>query len=336
MAFAAGALSAVARAAGSRGHRRRGARLRFADIVRQEYLAVGVRAPCTRRSTSRPSPAGRAQLQTFGQDASTARRTRRRVPRGCRASSSGPDGVACTTKHFPGGGPQKDGEDPHFAYGREQVYPGGRFEEHLEPFRAAIAAGTSGIMPYYGMPVGLSSTGSGRGGRLRLQPADRHRPAPRGARLRRHRLHRLGPGHRRRDLRPAASPPAPGASSTCPRRADGSGSSRPVRPVRRRGVPRPACSSCAHRAGREARLDESARRLLRTSSCSACSTTRTSTRTRPSAWWAPPAFRAAGHRAQAEAVTVLSNDAVLPLPGGAAYCTSKASTPDVAGATARW
>jgi beta-glucosidase len=58
------------------------------------------------------------------------------------------------TKHFPGGGPQKDGEDPHFAYGREQVYPGGRFDYHLPPFEAAFAAGTAQIMPYYGMPVG--------------------------------------------------------------------------------------------------------------------------------------------------------------------------------------
>ena len=58
------------------------------------------------------------------------------------------------TKHFPGGGPQKDGEDPHFPYGREQVYPGGKFELPPEPFEAAFAAGTSQIMPYYGMPVG--------------------------------------------------------------------------------------------------------------------------------------------------------------------------------------
>ena len=57
-------------------------------------------------------------------------------------------------KHFPGGGPQLDGEDPHFAYGREQVYPGGRFDLHLTPFGAAFAAGTSQIMPYYGMPIG--------------------------------------------------------------------------------------------------------------------------------------------------------------------------------------
>jgi beta-glucosidase len=59
------------------------------------------------------------------------------------------------TKHFPGGGPQKDGEDPHFPYGREQVYPGNNFSYHLRPFEAAFAAGTAMIMPYYGMPVGM-------------------------------------------------------------------------------------------------------------------------------------------------------------------------------------
>ncbi|MGZ4382361.1 MAG: glycoside hydrolase family 3 C-terminal domain-containing protein, partial [Gaiellaceae bacterium] len=62
--------------------------------------------------------------------------------------------VACMTKHFPGGGPQADGEDPHFPYGKDQVYPGGRFEEHLRPFESAFAAGTAQIMPYYGRPVG--------------------------------------------------------------------------------------------------------------------------------------------------------------------------------------
>lgn len=67
--------------------------------------------------------------------------------------------VACMTKHFPGGGPQKDGEDPHFWYGREQVYPTGSFEYHLEPFLAAIDAGTSAMMPCCGMPVGLTYRG---------------------------------------------------------------------------------------------------------------------------------------------------------------------------------
>ena len=38
---------------------------------------------------------------------------------------------------------QKDGDDPHFAYGREQVYPGGNFDYHLRPFQAAFDAGAS-------------------------------------------------------------------------------------------------------------------------------------------------------------------------------------------------
>jgi beta-glucosidase len=58
------------------------------------------------------------------------------------------------TKHFPGGGPQADGEDPHFPYGKDQVYPGGMFEHHMRVFEAAFAAGTAQIMPYYGRPVG--------------------------------------------------------------------------------------------------------------------------------------------------------------------------------------
>jgi beta-glucosidase len=48
--------------------------------------------------------------------------------------AAGPDSVAHDHSNFPGGGPQRDVEDPHFAHGREQVYPGGRQEYHLAPF----------------------------------------------------------------------------------------------------------------------------------------------------------------------------------------------------------
>ncbi|HYP74296.1 MAG TPA: glycoside hydrolase family 3 N-terminal domain-containing protein, partial [Microbacterium sp.] len=74
--------------------------------------------------------------------------------RGLQGERLGPDSVIAMAKHFPGGGPQKDGEDPHFTYGKEQVYPGGQFRYHLEPFIAAIEAGVGQMMPYYGMPVG--------------------------------------------------------------------------------------------------------------------------------------------------------------------------------------
>ena len=64
------------------------------------------------------------------------------------------ESVICMTKHFSGGGPQKDGEDAHFPYGAEQVYPGDNFDYHVRPFtEGAFPANTGQIMPYYGIPV---------------------------------------------------------------------------------------------------------------------------------------------------------------------------------------
>jgi beta-glucosidase len=59
------------------------------------------------------------------------------------------------TKHFPGGGPQKEGIDPHFKVQKGQVYPGDNFDDHLIPFEASFRAGTAEIMPYYGVPMGI-------------------------------------------------------------------------------------------------------------------------------------------------------------------------------------
>ncbi|MCB0158150.1 MAG: glycoside hydrolase family 3 C-terminal domain-containing protein, partial [Caldilineaceae bacterium] len=92
---------------------------------------------------------------TFGEDAELVGDLVAAYIRGFQGSELGPTSVSCMTKHFPGGGPQKDGEDPHFPYGREQVYPGDNFDYHLGPFEKAFEAGTAQIMPYYGMPVGI-------------------------------------------------------------------------------------------------------------------------------------------------------------------------------------
>src|SRR6185312_8088208 len=56
-----------------------------------------------------------------------------------------------------------DGEDPHFPYGKDQVYPGGMFEYHMRVFEAAFDAGTAQIMPYYGRPVGTELEAVGFG-----------------------------------------------------------------------------------------------------------------------------------------------------------------------------
>jgi beta-glucosidase len=127
---------------------------RYADIARQEYLAAGLRVALHPQIDLATEPRWARIGMTFGEDADLTSRLVTAYIRGFQGTQLGRDSVATMTKHFPGGGPQKDGEDPHFAYGREQVYPGGQIEYHLRPFRAAIAAGTSQMMPYYGMPVG--------------------------------------------------------------------------------------------------------------------------------------------------------------------------------------
>ncbi|MDF9277934.1 glycoside hydrolase family 3 N-terminal domain-containing protein [Arthrobacter sp. EH-1B-1] len=132
---------------------------RFADTARQEYLAVGLRAALHPTVDLATEPRWARQYSGFGQDPELTGKLAAAYLDGFQGHLVGSRSVACMTKHFPGGGPQKDGEDPHFPYGREQVYTGGRFEDHLLPFRDALAAGTSAIMPYYGMPVGLSRNG---------------------------------------------------------------------------------------------------------------------------------------------------------------------------------
>ncbi|MDF2044615.1 glycoside hydrolase family 3 N-terminal domain-containing protein [Microbacterium sp. Kw_RZR3] len=131
----------------------------FAEVARREYVAVGIRAALHPQIDLATEPRWGRQAQTLGQDAARVTEFTAAYLQGFQGDELGPESVACTTKHFPGGGPQLDGEDAHFPYGREQVYPGGMFDYHLEPFREAIRRGTAGMMPYYGMPVGLEVDG---------------------------------------------------------------------------------------------------------------------------------------------------------------------------------
>jgi beta-glucosidase len=125
----------------------------FANIARQEYIAVGLRSALHPVADLATEPRWARINGTFGEDNALSAQLTAAYIRGFQGKEVGPQSVACMTKHFPGGGPQMDGEDPHFAYGREQVYPGDNFDYHLLPFEAAFEAGTATIMPYYGMPI---------------------------------------------------------------------------------------------------------------------------------------------------------------------------------------
>ncbi|MDA8438776.1 MAG: glycoside hydrolase family 3 C-terminal domain-containing protein [Propionibacterium sp.] len=125
----------------------------YADTVRREYLAVGIRTALHPQIDLATEPRWARVSGVFSESADVTTRQAVAYVKGLQGDTIGAESVSAMAKHFPGGGPQKDGEDPHFAYGREQVYPGGQFDLHLEPFKAVIAAGVSQIMPYYGMPV---------------------------------------------------------------------------------------------------------------------------------------------------------------------------------------
>ena len=159
-AFAAGAMSAWPEPLGLAALRDPERVREFAEIARQEYVAVGIRSSLHPQIDLGTEPRWGRQFHTFGNDSAFVAEVAAAYVEGFQLDRDlGPTSVATMAKHFPGGGPQLDGEDPHFPYGREQVYPGGRFDDHLLPFRRAIEAGTSALMPYYGMPIGLELDG---------------------------------------------------------------------------------------------------------------------------------------------------------------------------------
>jgi beta-glucosidase len=125
----------------------------FADIVRKEYLAVGIRVALHPQIDLATEPRWARISGTFGEDARLTALLTKAYIEGFQRESLGPHSVACMTKHFPGGGPQTEGLDPHFEFHKGQIYPGKNFDYHLIPFEAAFAAKTAAIMLYYGVPM---------------------------------------------------------------------------------------------------------------------------------------------------------------------------------------
>ncbi len=125
----------------------------FADIARQEYIAVGIRESLHPQVDLTTEPRWPRIAGTFGEDANLSARMAKAYIFGFQGEKLGPKSVATMTKHFPGGGPQFEGLDPHFPFQKGQVYPGNNFNYHLIPFEAAFAAHTAAIMPYYGVPM---------------------------------------------------------------------------------------------------------------------------------------------------------------------------------------
>ena len=132
---------------------------RFGAAVRKEFLSVGLRTLLGPMADVATEPRWGRSGATFGEDAEQVGKFAAAFIRGLQGGSGGLGrrSVSCMVKHFPGGGPTGGGVDPHFASGAHQLYPGGNFEYHLGPFRAALAEGARQIMLSYGIPSGQTS-----------------------------------------------------------------------------------------------------------------------------------------------------------------------------------
>lgn len=125
-----------------------------AAMMARELRAAGIDVALHPMADLATEPRWARIAGTFGEDTAHVAETVAAYIRGMQGSAGK---LACTIKHFPGGGAQQGGEDAHFERGAHTVYPGGRFDDHLAPFAAAIESGVSRVMPGYAAPLGVGA-----------------------------------------------------------------------------------------------------------------------------------------------------------------------------------
>ncbi len=126
----------------------------FGKIAAAEYRAMGFTTALHPMSDMATEPRWARNFGTFGSNAELSAEMTVAYMKGFQGESLSDQSVMTMVKHFPGGGPQLDGLDPHLKSGESQVYPGDHFDYHLAPFIAAIENDMRVVMPYYGIPTG--------------------------------------------------------------------------------------------------------------------------------------------------------------------------------------
>lgn len=126
----------------------------FGRIAALEYRAMGFTTALHPMSDMATEPRWSRNFGTFGSNAALSSVMTAAYITGFQGDTLTDQSVMTMVKHFPGGGPQEDGLDPHLKSGENQVYPGDNFNYHLAPFITAIEQGMRVVMPYYGIPVG--------------------------------------------------------------------------------------------------------------------------------------------------------------------------------------
>lgn len=149
---------------------------RFADCVRREWNACGLKKGYMYMADCMTDPRWQRTFGTFGEDPELIAAIFERLIPGIQGSAEGvtPDGVSMTVKHFPGGGARENGFDPHYAAGQWNIYAteGSLQKYHVPGFRPAVRYNAASIMPYYSKPSAEKSAPQTdcNGEPLRLDP----------------------------------------------------------------------------------------------------------------------------------------------------------------------
>ncbi|WHY01699.1 glycoside hydrolase family 3 N-terminal domain-containing protein [Neobacillus sp. DY30] len=126
----------------------------FGEIAAKEWRSAGIRKVYGYTADNATDPLWARIEDTFGEDSELASDMIYNVINGFQGEKLSQDSVSITVKHFPGGGARDNGLDPHFVNGKFNPYPteGSLLKYHIPPFKAAIAANVTSVMPYYAYP----------------------------------------------------------------------------------------------------------------------------------------------------------------------------------------
>lgn len=134
----------------------------FADVVRQEYLAVGIRQALSPQIDLASEPRWPRVTGTFGENPTLSKVMAEAYVDGFQHGKTGlsPQSVNAVAKHWVGYGAASDeGFDSHNSYGKHASFGGSDFDEHLIPFEGAFDAKVAGIMPTYSILDGVAIDG---------------------------------------------------------------------------------------------------------------------------------------------------------------------------------
>lgn len=131
----------------------------FSKITANEFRSTGIRKLYGYSADVATDPLWSRIEETFGEHPALVSDIIYRIIKGYQGDILNDRSVTTTVRHYPGGGAREKGKDPHFEEGRYNLYPteGSLLRYHLPPFRAAIEAESTSIMPYYAFPSNMSA-----------------------------------------------------------------------------------------------------------------------------------------------------------------------------------